>query len=134
MIQVKVPQRIVPLLMLPGFLECQATGCCPIAWNCCIDGNCCQPNTYCGLADNGIIGCCDNGQICTGSVGGPTTGTVPAPVPVPTTTPVVDTTVTTPTSSSSSSSGLPLFSAAGQAELYRPLLVVLVGVLVVAMY
>ena len=41
-------------------------------------------STYCALASNGIIGCCDNGEICSGPVGGPTTINGPPPPPTPT--------------------------------------------------
>jgi len=161
----------------PGFVGCEATGCCPTGWNCCVDGNCCDPTTYCALASNGIIGCCDNGAICSGPVGGPTTINAPpattppvppvpttptvVPVPRPTSTvnPVVPTTptatplpvpttptfnsgtvptqttvntvVSSPTPSTTGGSGFPSINAAGQAQLYQPLLV-LVGVLLAA--
>jgi len=165
----------------PGFVGCEATGCCPVGWNCCVDGNCCDPTTYCALASNGIIGCCDNGEICSGPVGGPTTINGPAPtqplpppVPVPTTPTVAPPVPTTPTvpvpttptfnssppvvnpvptqttvnsvpnvvstpttaaaaTTTTKSSGFPgISSDAGQAKLYRPLLLMLVGVLLAA--
>ena len=39
----------------------------------------CGYSTYCDLASNGNIGCCDNGKICSGPVGGPSTINVPPP-------------------------------------------------------
>ncbi len=41
-----------------------------------VDGSCCRPNYYCGLASNGIIGCCPDGLICSGPVNGPSTSTI----------------------------------------------------------
>ncbi|KAF8806369.1 hypothetical protein BYT27DRAFT_7190922 [Phlegmacium glaucopus] len=56
-----------------GYFTCEATGCCPGGWNCCRDGNCCDPGSYCVLASNGIIGCCPDGEVCSGPAGDPNT-------------------------------------------------------------
>ncbi|PPQ75219.1 hypothetical protein CVT25_013335, partial [Psilocybe cyanescens] len=56
---------------IPQF-PCEFNFCCPnIDWQCCFDGSCCQPDTYCVLASNGIVGCCPDGELCSGPVGPP---------------------------------------------------------------
>ncbi|PPQ94335.1 hypothetical protein CVT25_000294 [Psilocybe cyanescens] len=55
---------------------CEFNFCCPNTnWRCCSDGSCCQPDTNCVLASNGIIGCCPDGEICSGPVGPPVSTT-----------------------------------------------------------
>ncbi|KDR74619.1 hypothetical protein GALMADRAFT_227106 [Galerina marginata CBS 339.88] len=58
--------------------SCVYNGNCCVNSNypCCRGGVCCYPGTYCVLASNGNIGCCDDGEICSGPVGNPTTSTI----------------------------------------------------------
>ncbi|PPQ68821.1 hypothetical protein CVT24_007706 [Panaeolus cyanescens] len=55
-------------------ITCMTRYCCQdSSWNCCIDGSCCYPNYYCARASNGNIGCCPDGEVCSGPVDDPTT-------------------------------------------------------------
>ncbi|KIK67564.1 hypothetical protein GYMLUDRAFT_37719 [Collybiopsis luxurians FD-317 M1] len=55
----------------PGWGFCDNTGsCCPLGGECCSDGNCCDSGFYCAIGSNGIIGCCPNGELCSGPAPG----------------------------------------------------------------
>jgi len=47
-----------------GYSSCDVNWCCPSTNVCCTGGFCCAGGTYCDVV-NGILGCCQNGEICT---------------------------------------------------------------------
>jgi hypothetical protein len=51
-------------------------GCIPISYECCPDlkGGC-PATDYCSLGDNGVYGCCEDGEVCSGD-GGASTSTI----------------------------------------------------------
>ncbi|KAF9050583.1 hypothetical protein BJ165DRAFT_1458835 [Panaeolus papilionaceus] len=57
-------------------ITCQQDYCCQSSdWKCCSTGACCRPGTYCSVGDDGNMGCCESGSICSGSAGPPVSST-----------------------------------------------------------
>jgi len=83
----------------PGLVTCSVSQqtCCSTTTgeSCCSDGSCCDSTTYCVLGTNGIVGCCPNGQVCSGPSPNQTTTTFDGPSPSSDTAtgPVIQTTI-----------------------------------------
>lgn len=62
------PELFVRQSSCPSGEKICGSGCIPTSYTCCPDeSGGCPPTEYCGLADNGVYGCCPNGETCTGS-------------------------------------------------------------------